>query len=121
MSRSLKARVAALEQAEQQCLADEDARTRRRERDRERRAAADGVQSEERSDSCRHRKGAGLRRQIPLALCVSVSGLRRSTLLELSGMELHEVAHVHRCFAGEFAQGVRHAVVTPLLSQFSHG
>jgi hypothetical protein len=32
---------AALEQAEQQCLADEDARTRRRERDRERRAAAD--------------------------------------------------------------------------------
>jgi hypothetical protein len=31
----------ALEQAEQQCLADEDARTRRRERDRERRAAAD--------------------------------------------------------------------------------
>ena len=32
---------AALEQAEQQCLADEDARTRRRERDRERRAAED--------------------------------------------------------------------------------
>jgi hypothetical protein len=32
---------AALEQAEQQCLADEDARMRRRERDRERRAAAD--------------------------------------------------------------------------------
>jgi len=31
----------ALEQAEQQCLADEDARARRRERDRERRAAAD--------------------------------------------------------------------------------
>ncbi len=31
----------ALEQAEQQCLADEDARTRRRERDRERRAGAD--------------------------------------------------------------------------------
>ena len=32
---------AALEQAEQQCLADEEARMRRRERDRERRAAAD--------------------------------------------------------------------------------
>ena len=32
---------AALEQAEQQCLADEDARMRRRERDRERRATAD--------------------------------------------------------------------------------
>ena len=32
----------ALEQAEQQCLADEDARMRRRERDRERRAGADG-------------------------------------------------------------------------------
>jgi hypothetical protein len=32
---------AALEQAEQQCLADEDARMRRRERDRERRAAED--------------------------------------------------------------------------------
>jgi hypothetical protein len=31
----------ALEQAEQQCLADEDARTRRRERDRERRATED--------------------------------------------------------------------------------
>ena len=31
----------ALEQAEQQCLADEDARVRRRERDRERRAAED--------------------------------------------------------------------------------
>jgi hypothetical protein len=33
--------VAALEQAEQQCLADSDARMRRRERDQERRAAAD--------------------------------------------------------------------------------
>ena len=31
----------ALEQAEQQCLADEDARLRRRERDRDRRAASD--------------------------------------------------------------------------------
>ena len=37
---------AALEQAEQQCLADSDARMRRRERDRERRAAADvGLQA----------------------------------------------------------------------------
>jgi hypothetical protein len=36
----------ALEQAEQQCLADEDARTRRRERDRERRAdTAAGLQA----------------------------------------------------------------------------
>src|SRR5580700_2825751 len=43
------------------------------------------------------------------------SGMRRSTLLELSGMELHEVAHVRRCFAGELPQGVRHAVVTPCL------
>ena len=47
--------------------------------------------------------------------------MRRSTLLELSGMELHEVAHVHRCFAGEFAHGVRHAVVTPLPGQLGHG
>src|SRR5260370_34561481 len=31
--------------------------------------------------------------------------MRRSTLLELSGMELHEVAHVRRCFAGELAHG----------------
>jgi hypothetical protein len=35
--------------------------------------------------------------------------MRRSTLLELSDMELHEVVHVRRCFAGELAQGVRHA------------
>ena len=47
--------------------------------------------------------------------------MRRSTLLELSGMELHEVAHVRRCFAGELAQGVRHAVVTPLSGQLGHG
>jgi hypothetical protein len=40
--------------------------------------------------------------------------MRRFTRLELSGMELHEVAHVRRCFAGELAQGVRYAVVTPL-------
>src|SRR6267378_6230953 len=45
----------------------------------------------------------------------------RSTLLELSGMELHEVAHVRRCFAGELAHGVRHAIVTPLPSQLGHG
>ena len=47
--------------------------------------------------------------------------MRRSTLLELSGMELHEVAHVRRCFAGELAHGVRHAIVTPLPSQLGHG
>jgi hypothetical protein len=29
------------------------------------------------------------------------SGMRRSTLLEFSGVEFHEVAHVRRCFAGE--------------------
>src|SRR5271166_3786677 len=52
---------------------------------------------------------------------LSASGMRRSTLLELSGMELHEVAHVRRCFAGELAHGVRHAVVTPLLGQLGHG
>jgi hypothetical protein len=47
--------------------------------------------------------------------------MRRSTLLELSGMELHEVAHARRCFAGEFAHGVRHAIVTSLSSQLRHG
>jgi hypothetical protein len=47
--------------------------------------------------------------------------MRRSTLLELSCMELHEVAHVRRCFAGELAHGVRHAVVTPLPGQLGHG
>jgi hypothetical protein len=31
---------------------------------------------------------------------LSRSGMRRFTLLELSSMELHEVAHVRRCFAG---------------------
>jgi hypothetical protein len=52
---------------------------------------------------------------------LSASGMRRSTLLELSGMELHEVAHVRRCFAGELAHGVRHAIVTPLPGQLGHG
>ena len=47
--------------------------------------------------------------------------MRRSTLLELSGMELHEVAHVRRCIAGELEHGVRHAVVTPLPVQLGHG
>ena len=47
--------------------------------------------------------------------------MRRSTLLELTGMEFHEVVHVHRCFAGELADSVRHAVVTALLSQLGHG
>ena len=42
-------------------------------------------------------------------------------LLELGGVELHEVAHIRRRFAGEFAQSVRHAVVTPLLGQLGHG
>ena len=42
-------------------------------------------------------------------------------LLELSGMELYEVAHVRRCFAGEVAQGVRHTIVTPLPGQFGYG
>ena len=49
------------------------------------------------------------------------SGMRRSTLLKLSSMELHEVAHVRRCFAGELAQGVRHAVETPLPGQLGQG
>src|SRR4029077_12079748 len=52
---------------------------------------------------------------------LSASGMRRSTLLELSGMELHEVAHVRRCIAGELEHGVRHAVVTPLPVQLGHG
>ena len=38
----------------------------------------------------------------------------RSTVLELSGIELDEVAYARRCFASELAHGVRHAVVTPL-------
>src|SRR6202171_2067341 len=49
------------------------------------------------------------------------SRMRRSTLLELSGMELHEVAHVRRCLAGELVHGVRHAIVTPLPVQLGHG
>src|SRR5215813_10710146 len=48
-------------------------------------------------------------------------GMRRSTLLELSGMELHEVAHIRRRFADELVHGVRHAVVTPLPRQLGHG
>src|ERR1700688_1529596 len=48
---------------------------------------------------------------------LSASGM----LLELSGMELHEVAHARRCFAGELVHGVRHAVVTPLPVQLGHG
>src|SRR5262245_43242874 len=47
--------------------------------------------------------------------------MRRSALFELSGMELHEITHVRRCFAGELAHGVGHAIVTPLPSQLSHG
>ena len=37
---------------------------------------------------------AGLLRDV-----LSASGMRRFTLLELSGVEVHEVAHVRRCFA----------------------
>src|SRR5262252_3118508 len=47
--------------------------------------------------------------------------MSRSTLLELSGMELHEVAHVRRRFAGELVHGVRHAIVTSLPGQLGHG
>ena len=47
--------------------------------------------------------------------------MRRSTLLELSSMELHEIAHVHRYFVGKLAHGIRHAVVTPLPGQLGHG
>src|SRR5258705_5676059 len=49
------------------------------------------------------------------------SGMRRSARLELSGVELHEVAHVRRCFASELAHNVCHAVVTPLPVQLGHG
>src|SRR5258707_11771701 len=52
---------------------------------------------------------------------LSASGMRRFTRLELSGMVLDEVTHVRRCVAGELAQGVRHAVVTPLPGQLGHG
>ncbi|XVU28754.1 DUF2293 domain-containing protein [Actinoplanes sp. CA-054009] len=44
---------AAIEEAEQQCLSDEDARARRRERDRERREAADEVFQQELTDEIR--------------------------------------------------------------------
>src|ERR1700719_4115046 len=49
------------------------------------------------------------------------SGMRRFTLPELSGMELYEVVHVRRCFAGELIQCVRHTVVTSLPGQLRHG
>ena len=52
---------------------------------------------------------------------LSASGMDLSSLLELSGMELHEVAHVRRYFAGELEHGVRHAVVTPKPVQLGHG
>ncbi len=44
-----------------------------------------------------------------------------AVLSELSGMALHEIAHVRRCFAGELAHRVRHAVVTPAPRQLRHG
>src|SRR5882724_1800755 len=54
----------------------------------------------------RRRDAGGRRlRDVP-----SASGMRRSTLVELSGMELYEVAHVRRCLAGELVHSVRHAV-----------
>ena len=37
----------------------------------------------------------------------SFSRMRRSKLLEISGMKLNEVEHVRGCFTGELAQGVR--------------
>src|SRR5262249_19612843 len=49
------------------------------------------------------------------------SRMRRSTLLELSGMELHEVAHVRWGLAGELVHNVRHAVVTPPPVKLGHG
>src|SRR6266481_6705131 len=52
---------------------------------------------------------------------LGASGMRRSARLELSGMELHEVAHVHRRSASELVHGVRQAVVTPLAVQLGHG
>ena len=48
-------------------------------------------------------------------------GIRRSTLLQLSSMELHEIAHVHRYFVGKPAHRIRHAVVTPPFGQLGHG
>jgi hypothetical protein len=51
----------------------------------------------------------------------SASGMRRSTLLELSGMEPYKVAHVRRRFARELVEGARHAVVTSLPGQLGHG
>src|SRR6267142_4473301 len=59
--------------------------------------------------------------RIRLRDVLSASGMRRSTVVELSGMELHEVVHVARRFAGEFVHCVRHAVVAPLLVQLGHG
>ena len=41
--------------------------------------------------------------------------------LELGGVELDEIAHVRRRFAGELEKGVCPAVVTPLLVQLGHG
>src|SRR6516164_8394317 len=53
--------------------------------------------------------------------CASRQSMRRSTLLELSSMELHEIAHVHRYFVGKLAHSIRHAVITPLPGQLGHG
>src|SRR6516165_1483902 len=61
-----------------------------------------------------------VRRSVPEAN-IECLRMRRSTLLELSSMELHEIAHVHRYFVGKLAHSIRHAVVTPLPGQLGHG
>jgi hypothetical protein len=71
--------------------------------------------------SIMHLRGASQRPAVRNFERLTASGMRRPTLLELRGVELHEVPHVHRCFAGELLHGIRHAIVTPLPSQFGHG
>src|SRR6516164_348392 len=73
------------------------------------------------ADRLTHGRIGHLRRRPPWVGTRHASGMRRSTLLELSGMELNEVAHIRRCFAGELGHGVRHTIVTPLPSQLGHG
>jgi hypothetical protein len=63
----------------------------------------------------------GLPRDVLSAVGMRRFGSCRSTLFEISGMEFHEVAHVHRCFARELAHGIGHAVITPLPGQLGHG
>jgi hypothetical protein len=68
---------AALEQAEQQCLADEDARMRRRERDRERRAAQD--------DELQASMTERIRRLFPRCPAARAEAIARHTSLRGSG------------------------------------